>query len=392
MAINEDLFEFDDEQISNPTVIKVIGVGGAGNNAVTRMMEAGVKGVEFIAVNTDAQDLNNAKADKKIRIGDGNNDGLGAGAQPQVGLNAAKASREELREAVEGADLLFITAGMGGGTGTGAAPVIADMSKEEMGILTIGVVSRPFECEGPVRQRNAAAGVKQLRNSVDTLIIVPNERLFEVVDENATFPEALKVADNVLFHGVHGISELIIEEGIFNLDFADVRTVMQERGDALMGIGEADGENAAVEAAKRALDCPLLETNNLEGATGIIINITGDPDVTLHDIRTAVELVKNHAAQDANIIFGKAQRDDMEDTVRVTVIATGFPGDNSSKKNRRNNVRDITKLSEDEINKRPAYQRKREGVEVINSDPDNGESPEEDDENTLNIPTFMRVR
>lgn len=393
MAINEDLFEFDEEEINNPTDIKVVGVGGGGNNAVTRMKEAGVRGVEFVAVNTDAQDLNQARADEKLRICDDESDGLGAGADPKVGLNAAKKSREEIKAAIEGTDLLFVTAGMGGGTGTGAAPVIADMAKEELGILTIGVVTRPFDYEGEVRHQNASAGIKQLRDSVDTLIVVPNERLFDVIDEDTPFLKAFEIADEVLYQGVQGISELITEEGDINLDFADVQTVMQEKGDALMGIGEASGEEAAVEAGRQALHCPLLETNDIDGASGVIVNIMGSPDITAHEVKKAINLVRDKAASEANVIAGQTVREDL-DEVRVTVIATGFPAKEDRKEKSgdgHKKVYQVQEVSDNDLQK-PAYERKdQEGpVEVVNEDPEQAEEDPDDDD--LNIPTFMRVQ
>ncbi len=391
MAIDEELFEFDDEELNNPTEIKVVGVGGGGNNAVSRMKNAGVKGVEFIAVNTDAQDLQQTEADNKLRITDGNADGLGAGADPKVGLKAARKSREEIKESIDGADLLFVTAGMGGGTGTGAAPVIADMAKEELGILTIGVVTRPFEYEGQRRHKNADAGIKQLRESVDTLIVVPNERLFEVIDDGTSFLDSFKIADQVLYQGVQGISELIVEEGDVNLDFADVQTIMKEKGDALMGIGEANGEKAAVEAAREALHCPLLETNDIDGASGVIVNIMGRDDITAIEVREAINLVREKAADEANVIAGQTLRSDL-DVVRVTVIATGFPaGDQRQQRSSRSrdNVYRVEDFSDRDLDK-PAWERKEEEqVEVVNEDPEKPGDKEEDD---LNIPTFMRIK
>ncbi len=398
MAINEDLFEFDEEELTNPTTIKVVGVGGGGNNAVTRMKEAGVRGVDFIAVNTDAQDLNQAKADTKLHIGESRTNGLGAGADPNVGLNAAKESREEIREAIEGTDLLFITAGMGGGTGTGAAPVIADLAREEMGILTIGVVTRPFDYEGQVRKRNAQAGIKQLRKSVDTLIIVPNQRLFQVIDDDTPFLEAFKIVDEVLYQGVQGISELITEEGEINLDFADVKTVMAEQGDALMGIGESNGEEAAVDAAQEALDCPLLETNDIEGASSVIVNIMGGPQISMKEVQKAIKLVREKTAAEANVIAGQTLRSDLENEVRVTVIATGFPTNSQGKRrssSTSDKVYDISSVSEDELDVPPSERRQNRqasgsGVDVVNEDPRDAE--EDDDDDDLNIPTFMRVQ
>ncbi|MGM0380404.1 MAG: cell division protein FtsZ [bacterium] len=395
MAINEDLFEFDEEELNNPTTIKVVGVGGGGNNAVTRMKEAGVKGVDFIAVNTDAQDLNQAAADMKLHIGEDRTNGLGAGADPNVGLNAAKENREEIRDSIEDTDLLFITAGMGGGTGTGAAPVIADMAKEEMGILTIGVVTRPFDYEGKVRKKNAQAGIKQLRKSVDTLIIVPNQRLFQVIEDDTPFLEAFKIVDEVLYQGVQGISELITEEGEINLDFADVKTVMSEQGDALMGIGEDSGEEAAVDAAREALNCPLLETNDIEGASSVIVNIMGGPQISMKEVEKAIKLVREKTAADANVIAGQTLRSDLENEVRVTVIATGFPAGSESKSRSSrpgDKVYDIRSVSEDELDKPPSERRQQEasGVDVVNEEPQQSDDDDEDDD--LSIPTFMRVQ
>ncbi len=394
MAINEDLFEFDEERTNNPTDIRVVGVGGGGNNAVTRMKEAGVRGVKFIAVNTDAQDLKQTKADVKLRISDDNSDGLGAGADPRVGLNSAMKCSSDVKQAIEGADLLFVTAGMGGGTGTGAAPVIANLAKDELGILTIGVVTRPFEYEGHVRQKNAEAGIKQLRENVDTLIVVPNEKLFDVIDEDTPFLQAFEMADEVLYQGVEGISELIVQDGKVNLDFADVQTVMKEKGDALMGIGEATGENAAVKAAQEALHCPLLETNEIDGASGVIVNIMGGPNLKAVEVREAINLVRKKAAPEANVIAGNAVREDV-DAVRVTVIATGFPSADKQSRKLRGSGNKIYRVDDytDKDLSTPAWQRKRQvekNVEVVNEDPDHpSEGYDEDD---LNIPTFMRVK
>lgn len=293
--MNEDLFEFEEEELTNPTNIKVVGVGGGGNNAVSRMKEEGIRGVEFIAVNTDVQDLKNANADQTLQIGEEITNGLGSGADPNVGQRAAQESRDEIHQAVEGTDMLFLTAGMGGGTGTGASPVIAEIA-DEMDILTIGVVTRPFEFEKEKRAKKAEAGIKAMRKHVDTLIIVPNQRIFDVVDSSSTpLPEAFRIADEVLKHGVHGISEVIVEDGLVNMDFADVQTIMREQGDALMGIGEASGEEAAEKAAERAIDCPLLETNDMTGAQGVMINVAGADSLTLE----AVEKITKHINEKA---------------------------------------------------------------------------------------------
>ncbi len=306
-------------------VIKVVGVGGGGINAVNRMVDAGLKGVEFIAVNTDAQALQMCDADIKLQIGDQLTRGLGAGANPEVGYGAANESRDELKESLKGADMVFVTAGEGGGTGTGAAPVIAEVAKQEIGALTVGVVTRPFSFEGAQRSRQAEEGVQRLREQVDTLIVIPNEKLLAVVERRTSILEAFREADNVLRQGVQGITDLITIPGIINLDFADVRTIMHEAGSALMGIGEAGGENRAAEAAKHAISSPLLE-QSVEGATGILLNITGGGDLGLFEVNEAAEIIQQAADSQSNIIFGAVVDDDLEDSVRVTVIATGFEG------------------------------------------------------------------
>lgn len=407
MSFNEDLFEFDDEEMSNPTEIKVVGVGGGGNNAISRMKELGIRGVEFLAVNTDAQDLKNAQADRTLQIGEKITDGLGSGAQPKVGLKAAQESRDKIKQSLEGADLLFVTAGMGGGTGTGASPVIAELAKE-LDILTVGVVTRPFEFEGQKRSKKAEAGIESLRDVVDTLIIVPNQRIFDVVDEDdIPIQDAFQKADEVLFHGVHGISEVIIEDGMVNLDFADVKTVMEEQGDALMGIGEASGEDPAREAAERALDCPLLETNDISGAQGLLINIAGADNLKMGSVREIAELVNAKADTDAEVILGTALKPELEDTIRVTVIATGFPeqqakstqdGSRSSDRpavENAENVIDYDNLDSKKLKEEPALDRKEKGgeVEIVDSDPGQTEEQEDEDvdEDDFDVPTFIRV-
>jgi cell division protein FtsZ len=306
-------------------VIKVVGVGGGGINAVNRMVDAGLKGVEFIAVNTDAQALQMCDADIKLQIGDQLTRGLGAGANPEVGYGAANESRDELKESLKGADMVFVTAGEGGGTGTGAAPVIAEVAKQEIGALTVGVVTRPFSFEGAQRSRQAEDGIQRLREQVDTLIVIPNEKLLAVVERRTSILEAFREADNVLRQGVQGITDLITIPGVINLDFADVRTIMHEAGSALMGIGEAGGENRAAEAAKHAISSPLLE-QSVEGATGILLNITGGGDLGLFEVNEAAEIIQQAADSQSNIIFGAVVDDDLDDSVRVTVIATGFEG------------------------------------------------------------------
>ena len=306
-------------------VIKVVGVGGGGTNAVNRMIDAGLSGVEFIACNTDAQALQMTDADIKLNIGSGLTKGLGAGANPQVGQGAAAESRDEIKEALKGADMVFVTAGEGGGTGTGAAPVIAEIAKNEIGALTVGVVTRPFEFEGSQRQRQAQEGIDRLREMVDTLIVIPNEKLLSIVERRTSILDAFREADNVLRQGVQGITDLITIPGLINLDFADVRTIMHDAGSALMGIGAASGENRAGEAAKNAISSPLLE-ESVEGATGILLNITGGKDLGLFEVNEAAEIVTSAADRNSNIIFGSVIDDSLEDEVRVTVIATGFDG------------------------------------------------------------------
>jgi cell division protein FtsZ len=303
-------------------VIKVVGVGGGGTNAVNRMVDAGLTGVEFIAVNTDAQALLMADADIKIQIGVQGTRGLGAGADPSVGLAAAQESRDELKEALKGADMVFITAGEGGGTGTGGAPIVAELGSE-IGALTVGVVTRPFGFEGRKRGDQAERGIDELRERVDTLIVIENDRLLQVVEKRTSIVEAFRMADDILRQGVQGITDLITVPGLVNLDFADVRTIMRDAGSALMGIGTAAGENRAAEAARSAVSSPLLEAS-IEGATGILLNVTGPPDIGLFEVNEAAEVVTSAADQNANVIFGAVIDEAHPDEVRVTVIATGF--------------------------------------------------------------------
>jgi len=302
--------------------IKVIGVGGGGGNAVNRMIASGVTGVEFITANTDAQALQNSMAETKLQLGEKLTRGLGAGANPEIGKKAAEESREALMNALKGADMVFVTAGMGGGTGTGAAPVIAEIAKE-CGALTVAVVTRPFTFEGPKRARQAEQGIAALREKVDTLIVIPNDRLLEIVDKKTPMIEAFRHADNVLRQGVQGISDLIQRPGLINLDFADVKTIMSERGSALMGVGVASGENRAAEAAKRAIMSPLLETS-IEGARGILMNITGGVNLSLYEVNEAADIVIAHSDPDVNMIFGAIIDENLNDEIIVTVIATGF--------------------------------------------------------------------
>ena len=307
--------------------IKVIGVGGGGNNAVNRMVDNQIKGVQFLAVNTENQVLELSKADVTIQIGEKVTKGLGAGANPQVGEEAAQESREEIIKALEGADMVFVTAGMGGGTGTGAAPIVAECAKE-VGALTVGVVTKPFAFEGKRRRAAAEKGIEFLTQKVDTIIVIPNDKLLQVVDKKCTITDAFSKADDVLRQGIKGISDLIQIPGLINLDFADVKTIMTEQGEALMGIGVGEGENRAVDAAKMAINSPLLETS-IDGAKGILLNISGSSDLSIFEVNEAAEIISEAADPDANIIFGSVIDESLGDKVQITVVATGF---NSSAK------------------------------------------------------------
>ena len=355
----------ENTMLDGTATIKVIGVGGAGNNAVNRMIEAGIKNVEFIAVNTDRQALQLSKASTKIQIGEKLTRGLGAGANPDIGAQAAEESRTEVAEALRGADMVFVTAGMGGGTGTGAAPIVAGTAKE-MGILTIGVVTKPFTFEGKKRLAQAERGIESLKGKVDTLVVIPNDKLLQVIDRKTSIIEAFRMADDVLRQGVQGISDLIAVPGLINLDFADVKTIMLDRGMAHMGIGRASGENRAEDAAKQAIQSPLLETS-IEGARGVIINITGGSDVGLHEANTAAELVQRSADPEANIIFGSVTDDSMGDEIQITVIATGFENEDEK-----------VQKATDIVNK--AWERKMNPIS----------SSESNNSNELDIPTFLR--
>jgi cell division protein FtsZ len=308
--------------VENPAQIKVLGIGGGGSNAVNRMIEEGIQGVEFIAIKTDAQALMLSNAPQRLRIGDKITKGLGAGGNPEIGQKAAEESAEEIRALLKGADMVFVTSGMGGGTGTGAAPVIAQLAKEA-GALTIGVVTKPFTFEGNRRRRVAEEGINRLKQSVDTLIVIPNDRLLQVVDKKVSIQQAFRVADDVLRQGIQGISELITIPGLINLDFADVRSVMSEGGSALMAIGQANGDNRAQTAAEQAIHSALLDVS-IDGAQGILFNVTGGPDLSLYEVNEAAEIIRRTADPDANIIFGAVIDDSLGDELKVTVIATGF--------------------------------------------------------------------
>ena len=323
---------YDDNDLNNVSdtaVIKVVGVGGAGNNAVNRMVDSGIEGVEFVAINTDRQALMLSKADTKIQIGEKITRGLGAGANPEIGEQAAEENKNEISEALKGADMVFVTSGMGGGTGTGAAPIVASIAKE-LGILTIAVVTRPFTFEGKKRLTQAERGIESLKGKVDTLIVIPNDKLLQVIDRKTTMLEAFKMADDVLRQGVQGISDLIKVPGLINLDFADVKTIMANTGMAHMGIGRASGENRAEDAAKQAIQSPLLETS-VDGARGVIVSVTGGPNLGLHEVTAAANLVQKSVDPEANIIFGAVIDKDLDDDIIITVIATGFDKEYASR-------------------------------------------------------------
>ncbi|NCO35986.1 MAG: cell division protein FtsZ [Armatimonadetes bacterium CG2_30_59_28] len=344
--------------------IKVLGVGGGGSNAVSRMIEAGVRGVEFIALNTDRQALDLCPAERKIQLGDMITHGLGAGGNPEIGRQSAEESREEIADALERPDMVFITTGMGGGTGTGAAPIVAEISKQA-GALTVGVVTRPFGFEGPMRGQLAGAGIEALRQSVDTLITIPNDRLLEVLERKTPILEAFRAADDILRQGVQGISDLITVPGIINVDFADVKSVMQDAGSALMGIGEGTGDERASEAANKAVSSPLVE-ESIEGAKEVLINITAGYDLTQDELQEAVEIIRNAAADDADVFMGLALDSQLQQDVRITVVATGFHPKQGS----------ATKRQESKT----TFQVKRE---------DAAPTIDEDD---LDIPSFLRGR
>ncbi|ABW18929.1 cell division protein FtsZ [Alkaliphilus oremlandii] len=364
-------FDMNMEPFAN---IKVIGVGGGGNNAVNRMIDSGLKGVEFISVNTDKQALFTSKAEHKLQIGEKLTRGLGAGANPEIGKKAAEESREDIAQLLQGADMVFITSGMGGGTGTGAAPIVAEIAKD-LGILTVGVVTKPFTFEGKRRMMHAEHGVMELKGRVDTLVTIPNDRLLQVIEKRTTMLEAFKIADDVLMQGVQGISDLIAVPGLVNLDFADVKTIMSEQGLAHMGIGRASGENRAAEAARQAIQSPLLETS-IAGAKGVLLNITGGSNLGLLEVNEAAELVAQAADQDANIIFGAVINEDLKDEIRITVIATGFDNDIIKK----------IDVKEKTIIKKP------EVAEVAVTEEEDTKTMKSERNEDLDIPIFLRRR
>ncbi|MFJ7888193.1 cell division protein FtsZ [Lysinibacillus xylanilyticus] len=381
------MLEFD-TSVDQLAVIKVIGVGGGGNNAVNRMIEHGVQGVDFIAVNTDAQALNLSKAEIKLQIGTKLTRGLGAGANPEVGKKAAEESREQLEEVLRGADMVFVTAGMGGGTGTGAAPVIAQIARD-LGALTVGVVTRPFTFEGRKRQTQAIGGIGGMKESVDTLIVIPNDKLLQIVDKSTPMLEAFREADNVLRQGVQGISDLIATPGLINLDFADVKTIMSNKGSALMGIGIATGENRAAEAAKKAISSPLLESS-IDGAKGVLMNITGGSNLSLFEVQEAADIVASASDEEVNMIFGSVINENLKDEIIVTVIATGFSEEVLQQQ--RNTTRPTLNTNRQAAQQQQApIREQRQDVHVQQEQPrQNQQNYVQDD--MLEVPAFLRNR
>ena len=380
------MLNFDVES-DNFAQIKVIGVGGGGNNAVNRMVEAQLKGVEFIAINTDKQALYTSKAEYKVQIGDKLTRGLGAGANPEIGKKAAEESKDEILTLLQGSDMVFVTAGMGGGTGTGAAPLVAQLAKE-MGILTVGVVTKPFIFEGKVRMKNAERGIEDLKANVDTLITIPNDKLLQLVQKNTSMLEAFSIADNVLKQGIQSISDLIAVPGLINLDFADVTSIMKEQGLAHMGIGTAVGENRAVEAAREAIQSPLLETS-IKGAKGVLLNITGGSNLGLFEINEASTLVQESCDPEANIIFGASIREDLGDEISITVIATGFESNQLQDMRINDTISKFTTKPVETVVEKKEVEPVKEVV-ADKEEPKKVSLTEEDDD--MIIPTFLRRR
>ncbi len=379
------MFELSDPGPLNGAKIKVIGVGGAGGNAVNTMISHNLRGVDFLVANTDAKSLGASLSPLKIQLGAEVTKGLGAGSFPEIGKKAALESKEALREHLEGGDMVFIAAGLGGGTGTGAAPVVAELAKE-LGLLTVAIVTKPFQFEGKRRSVNAEGGIAELRKFVDTLITVPNQRLLGVGGKDLSLLEAFNRADNILYDAVKGISDLIIVTGLITLDFADVKAVMSEMGLALMGTGSAGGENRAVEAAQKAISSPLLENNTINGARGILLNITGGPDMSLFEINEAASLIQAEAHEDANIIFGTVVDETMADEIRITVIATGFE-DSGKKKVNMSNVTQLSNYKAGDLST-PAYIREGKFIDV--SGPGKDDFLEEEEDLDLDIPAYLR--
>ena len=377
------MFELSDKGLVSTATITVIGIGGAGGNAVNTMISYNLRGVNFIAANTDAQALGASASPVKIQLGAEATKGLGAGSDPEIGRQAAIETRETLRERLEGSDMVFITAGLGGGTGTGGAPIAAEIAKE-VGALTVAVVTKPFLFEGKKRNSQAEVGIAELRNMVDTLIIVPNQRLLSLGGREISLLDAFKKADDILYHAVKGISDLIMIPGLINLDFADVKNVMSQMGLALMGTGTASGENRAVEAAQKAISSPLLEDNAIQGARGVLLNITGGPNMTLHEINEASSMIQAEAHEDANIIFGTVVDESMGDEIRITVIATGFESTESAAKANVASFGDFRRGGNIAV---PTFIRNEKTADAGAVKTKTGEDEENPD---LEIPTFLR--
>ena len=380
------MFELSDTGVLSAAKIKVIGIGGAGGNAVSTMISYNLRGVDFIVANTDAQALGASASPIKIQLGAEVTKGLGAGSDPDIGKQAAMENREQIREKLEGADMVFITAGFGGGTGTGGAPIVAEIARE-LGALTVAIVTKPFQFEGKRRNVQAEAGIAELRKKVDTLIIVPNQRLLSLGGRDISLLEAFKKADDILYHAVKGISDLIMVPGLINLDFADVKTIMVDMGMALMGTGTASGENRAVEAAQRAISSPLLEDNTIQGARGVLLNITGGLNMTLYEIHEASSLIQSEAHEDANIIFGTVVDETMGDEIRITVIATGF----ETAELVRNNVTPLGSLRRSNLAV-PTYIRNEKPADAapLSASPGKPGPAEAEETPDLEIPTFLR--
>ncbi|NIR51133.1 MAG: cell division protein FtsZ, partial [candidate division Zixibacteria bacterium] len=382
--------EFDERAELNAK-LKVIGVGGAGGNAINTMVTSGLLGVDFIAVNTDAQSLEQNKANGRIQIGKTLTQGLGAGANPDIGYQAIEEDREEIKKMLSGADMVFVTAGMGGGTGTGAAPVVANIAKE-MSALTVGIVTKPFNFEGIKRLHRAEQGINEMRKHVDTLIVIPNQRLFAVVDKSTPLLDAFKVADDVLLYATKGISDLITVPGLINLDFADVRTIMAEMGDALMGTGTANGDNRAVQAAQQAISSPLLEGVSISGARGVLVNITGGSDLSLYEVSEATTIIYEEAGEDANVIFGAVIDENVKDEIFITVIATGFNVDSTQAltPSKSENVETNTKVLDLPTFIREKKQKNEESQSKQSENEKDKDASLDDEIDDLDIPTFLR--
>ncbi len=381
------MFRLEEEKPLS-TIIKVIGVGGAGTNAVNRMIATGMEGVEFIVVNTDAQQLRESLATIKIQIGTKLTKGLGAGANPEIGREAANEDKDRIQKALKGADLIFITAGMGGGTGTGAAPIVAEIAKEQK-TLTIGVVTKPFSVEGKKRMNQALEGIAKLKEKVDTLITIPNDLLLKIIDKKTPIDDAFKLADDILRQGVQGIADIIMVTGLVNVDFADVRTVMKETGDALMGVGLGVGENKAIEATQMAINSPLLEESNIEGSKAVLINIAGGNDLSLHEVHEVTEMITQQVDPDANIIFGTTIDPALEDKVRVTVIATGFDKKKNMLSRNTNVISELNKKSGTSVTLIEGNQQKTVKTGQSNSQVFTLKKKDYSSVD-INIPTFLR--